>query len=609
MKINKFTLNKIITVVCAALVAFTTIIYTAIPASAESWTDWASAPAAAQQLAQAYYEAWKTNDDKSVADYFSDWTDIPISWLKASTAFSSGYILNPVDDIIYYLDESNLLYKDVSRSGGGGRSRVGSSSDIVLDGETFADICKRLADTYAPQGLLQKVSWRSDARYSGVANSTVLLSFRNDGELFGYTNGVHALPFFYDGEKYYYGRYQFKYYTVSTWNEAETSVTDIGLYMDMTDNILEDAVATEFRVSEYNLIEYPYIDLPCRLFNNNFQPVFYATYANYIAKSNKKAVNIFPLTADGTSITDISNYICNDGSTTLTSTNWGNNLPYSTTLFPSYKLLDTNTADFGYILSDKPIDMSGYVPDDLADHIDPTYTVKFDGDNIYEYTIINEAGDSTTVNEYITNNYTIIEGDTIINEGDTIIDIEFGDFVLEIENAIEAAIENTILGEFLIKIGDTITTSIENTFNFFFVPDQMVIDDKISEIKLEFDKKLPFIDDIKDIFDTLIDDIKQQDIDRATVEMIPIPGQTGQYEMIYHYEYPKWTIDLDWHGQQMELVILDFYQFKDYLPMIRSIIVVFVYIAYVYNLVQYLPTLIGNVAGMANTVNTSIKED
>ncbi|MBQ8195688.1 MAG: hypothetical protein IJZ47_10015, partial [Oscillospiraceae bacterium] len=69
---------------------------------------------------------------------------------------------------------------------------------------------------------------------------------------------------------------------------------------------------------------------------------------------------------------------------------------------------DTYSGDLGYIASASPIPMDNPIPDVEPDKIDPDATVKMTGDTIYDYTITNTTGDTTTFNEYVTNNYTYI---------------------------------------------------------------------------------------------------------------------------------------------------------------------------------------------------------
>ncbi len=607
MKINRIKLNKIITVVCAALVAFTTIIYTAIPASAESWTDWASAPAAAQQLAQAYYEAWSTNEDKSVANYFSDWADIPISWLKASTAVSSGYILSPADDIIYYLDESNLLYKDVTRAGGGGRSRVGSSSDIELDGETFADIVARLNEQYMPYEA-DTITMLTDNRWSDDTlagkNSWYRMSLYTEGYYAGNSNWteIYMQPFYFDGSDYWVSSSQIHLYqevsqddsgnNVITMKHEEYSMFDSfdiegnvtePIYHGTVDVINQSGIAIDFA-------DYRYLDIWMNFneYANQIKLSYYGSYSDYVAKATNQ-YNIAQICYASSIQNDVA--VVRKVSD-LEVGNFDNYVKLETLLANQY-LNSTHAnyvegADIGFFVSNSIIKNGTVI---IPDKIDPNATIAFGGDNVYEYTIINESGDSTTINEYITNNYTIIVGGSGDGEGDTTInnwDISFGDFVLE--------------------IGTTIETSIKNSFNFLFVPDDDFMDDKMGELKTNFEAKLPVFADLPDIFSELFVEMDENgEILRASVEKDNLDyypqGDPVISDDYAEDVYPKWEFTIEFFGKEMTLVMLDLEVFKDVLPHVRLMILVFVYVVYIYNFVHYLPTLIGNLVSMGGTVN------
>ena len=67
--------------------------------------------------------------------------------------------------------------------------------------------------------------------------------------------------------------------------------------------------------------------------------------------------------------------------------------------------------------------------------------------------------------------------------------------------------------------------------------------------------------------------------------------------------YPKWELNVEFFGQKMTLILLDFSTFKEVLPYVRLIIMAFVYVVYIYNFVHYLPSLIGNLISMGGNVS------
>ena len=68
--------------------------------------------------------------------------------------------------------------------------------------------------------------------------------------------------------------------------------------------------------------------------------------------------------------------------------------------------------DWGYILSNKPFELFANQTSIDFDKIPDNYVITINGDTIYDYSVTNpDTGDSTTINNYITNNYVIPEGE------------------------------------------------------------------------------------------------------------------------------------------------------------------------------------------------------
>lgn len=263
--------------------------------------------------------------------------------------------------------------------------------------------------------------------------------------------------------------------------------------------------------------------------------------------------------------------------------------------------------DYGFIISSSPFTLYGNQTSIEYDRIPDDYVITIDGDTIYDYPITDPStGKSTTINNYITNNY-IIGGDDSGggSGGDTtnnVWNIDFPDFITNIITSIETAITNV------------------------FVADVDVINNYNSELQDTFNKKLPFVNDFGDIFKSLFVDIVDNNFvyagdikpsysspgsepdSEGTVETSGSSGSVREESIIY----PKWTIDLSFFGKEMELTILDFSMYAEPLSYVRLIVCVFIYAVYFVNLMKYLPTLIGGVIDMGTevyfTVNPPKKE-
>lgn len=259
-------------------------------------------------------------------------------------------------------------------------------------------------------------------------------------------------------------------------------------------------------------------------------------------------------------------------------------------------IVTANHADYGFYVSDSAINMGDYGID--TSRIPDNYIINY-GDTVYNYTITNPStGKSDTINNYITNNYIISGDDQGSSGGDTINNW------------------NISFGDFLIDIGNTIQTSITAVF----VPSDVVLENYQTKLTDTINLKLPFINDIGTILDSLFVDIRDGNIiyssnvstyaasddgssaDDEDEDDSPPPDLVdGNSDL---YIYPKWKINLSFFGQDMELTILDFSMYADVLFYVRIVVAAFVYIAYFVNIYRYLPVLIGGVGDMTNTVLT-----
>ncbi len=617
MKINAIQLNKIISVVCAVVIALTTFIYSGVSAFATLgtalWSTWDAADEAAQQLAQLYHKTAAAMDNtKAFKQAYPNWYDLPIEWICshvdvasdiAEAGITATYLLTPAGDLYYYIDDlGNLcVYERVGAggearygaSGGGGRPKtVDTSNDTpIFSGDNYADIIRRLNDQYGIKNAKEYISIRTDKRWDySKSQGRGPISFFEEGEYCGQTNWLdcYILPFYFDGSQYWFGLME-RYYSQT----VETDDSGNHIYMDVNVfSVIDDTISYTARIvdTDKNVVDfanYRYMELFCSATSSTFLfGRMYDTYSNYIGKSSGKYTYAHFSSYDTSKLNSLYRVY---SESCLRNSGFDEYKDFATVYAYAYSNNSNyvDGLDVGYFISDEPIEMGLNWTGIDPEKINPDTFITMEGDTIYDNSITNYEGDTTTINEYINNNYNF---DIDINiEGDTIIDIDFGDFLLEITSSIETAISNTI--------------------NFFFVPEQDVIDSGMDKIKLEIENKLPWIYDIADLLDALFYDVVQQDKDHTITFVPDVGGDDFSFSgddgasgnVTYIYPYPKWTINLDWYGHDMTITVLDFEMFADYLPTIKSLILVFIYIVYIRNLIQYLPTLIGNVMQMSSS--------
>lgn len=79
---------------------------------------------------------------------------------------------------------------------------------------------------------------------------------------------------------------------------------------------------------------------------------------------------------------------------------------------PTFSPKTNKNDDWGYILSNKPFELFANQTSIDFDKVPDNYVITINGDTIYDYSVTNpDTGDSTTINNYITNNYVIPEGE------------------------------------------------------------------------------------------------------------------------------------------------------------------------------------------------------
>lgn len=575
-------LNKIICIVCIVVIAATTIFHTltAFADTTEASTE--------TDLWSAFSNFYNTvvNSGYAMGDAFAD---VLTTGYEVVVEEIDGFAQSVVrasdksiaEDFFYYMQDGELWVDDTKMSGGGaGRRRVSDGDDLYMSGETFADICARLADQYAPKADTEFISWRKQG-------GEFLPLYRYGVGLHSGTDTCYYQPFYVDSNgTYYFCNYQFM-----------VKITDTVLSVSGKDYL----TSTEFTaLSRQNIaldiVTYPYINLLAfplkRSGSYNVVAMMMFGYTDY----QDFLDNQYHLTQwSGLPDSEIyGKYYSTDLSTFALARNFY-------TLFDGLTPVDGGIYDVGYYVSADPIDMDGIIQPIPSEQLTGTI-INYTGDNIYDYTIINEAGDTSTINYFITNNYTYentyVAPDSGDSDGNTTInnwDISFGDFI--------------------VNIGTTIETSITNSFNYLFVPSETYFTEVTNEWETDLNNKIPIIAEAPTLFSSLFIDLVEFDSSEEADDAALLAGINQSSTTVLASDngefiaYPKWTININYFGQQMKLTVLDFSTFADLLPAIRSVILVFVYVVYIWHFLQSLPSLIGNVVSAGKLVSAQISKE
>lgn len=571
----------------AVLSFFGTAYSVSLIASAASYTSWDDVGADAIALKNAYVEYVKSFGSGDIGEVIGKGVDIPISWLK--TLSDGALAISPVDDLYYYLSNGVLQYEDnrEHRSGGGGGRRRGEAKEIQPDipAEYVKQVKDYWSDYYKPHENVQQFIWSyqtrgcsSDSPYS-LGSPMVPVYLETNGNWGGKDWDDYYCLLFYtdDSAGTFYSSYYLHFFPTRVDNKPYFNVAAFSLETG------EQIYSRDYTWSDfYHLYGFEFDN---KNSSNSVWIVGYPTYSKYMSEDY----------SSGVASLSIGKMV---GTDYVVSDKYMYNMLRSVSFTPNTNKND----DWGFICSSEPFELFGKQTSIDYDKIPGNYTITINGDNIYNYPITDPTnGKSTTINNYITNNY-IMGGDDSGGSGggdttNNVWNIDFPDFIANI------------------------TTSIETAFTNVFVADVGVINNYNTELQDTFNKKLPFVNDFGDIFKSLFVDIVDDNFVYAgnikpsysppdssspdpggTAESAGTSGTVREEDIIY----PKWTINLNFFGKDMKLTILDFSMYAEPLSYVRLIACVFIYVVYFVNLMKYLPTLIGGVMDMGTGVYSAV---
>lgn len=343
--------------------------------------------------------AWKTITDNSTMteDQFADYWQQCIDELGLADdrlimieeTVRLGFTLEDVINYCYHSDGDGVSVSD--------------TGSVQITGQKFKQLVDYWSDYYKPKDTpTQYVYSLNDGGFTKNITSTSFKTFTpycpvytssggsNTGWGFkGWSDGVYILPFFDDDdlENIYYGKYYFHIYTIKSDDGTITIFMDIICLTDGSTYASRSA-AWDFA---YNTLAFSMTSKPF-LYK-------YTSYFNFLSAATGTDGTWFLNVNDSTPSEMMSGSVASPLSNSLS------DLLFDTSTFDP---INNPSDDWGYILSSEPYDLwlntdidTTKIPDD--------YIVTINGDTVYDYSITNTAGDTTTINNYITNNYTVPE--------------------------------------------------------------------------------------------------------------------------------------------------------------------------------------------------------
>lgn len=380
------------------------------------FSNWEQLPDDYKALGEAYIKFLKSDSLNSI---FKNASEIPLSWYKVMK--DGTPVISPVGNIFYLLDSAGeLLFKD-NTSGNNSAPRRAMNGDIVIGSNTFKDYVDNTANAYFPKNFAGKVSYRNDLAWHNKYDSTTTaygtMEFYTAESGFSAVGGgdeIYLIFFEKLGDSTYYHKYQF-HFTVKkeeVWYTDRDEINYINYrfdieYWDMVDGSADDEPT---KGSYYDM-------------NNKYYHPYFRIYFSSASNVNYKGIKF----CGYDSYSDYLNY----GFTYNSNAFFNQFVGYNADLLSSItmsnvhftKSLSTHDesctyngdCDFGYVASLTPITTTYKID---TSKIPDNYYVNVSGDTIYNYNITNpDTGQKSTVNEYITNNYTYITNPDDNNSG------------------------------------------------------------------------------------------------------------------------------------------------------------------------------------------------
>lgn len=423
---NKF-FARFLSVLLCVCIFFTSITLTSFAVDVSDfnnalviqYSNWSELPEDFKKLGISYANFFTDSD--TFVKLFSNAADIPMSWFKILA--DGTPILNPIANLFYWLDDqgnlfvNNLNNDDGAHKVGGGSGR--HRDDFVVPSETVKDYITEANTLYYPKNTAGKMTYRTDERYQNAVKANISNTGYYSQQAFyeGYDgfvacgggNDMYMLLYYNNGTDRYYSAYQFHFIMTVTENYDQDGVKtyDYTLsvkYWDMLNGSEDSASeATVFENCEYSHFSLSGFSDPSR-----FTLMAYDTYLKYLQFSHMKSYSF--------SAPDARYLVKNDDVlTTVVRDNLYNHFNGTYANHDASCTFDGD-CDLGYIASATPISMKY---DDIdVQKIPDNYYITIGGDTLYDYSITNpETGQSDTINNYITNNYTYVTNNGGDNSG------------------------------------------------------------------------------------------------------------------------------------------------------------------------------------------------
>ena len=289
---------------------------------------------------------------------------------------------------------------------------------VTVPSEVFKDVITS-DTTRTPKNTRNIMSWRNDPRYSEKGDSLTCprltwYSLSQGGFVpLGGGDEIYMIPYYTDGDHMYFGTFQF---------HAVFSISDFVPGGGGDSNLFLEWLAFEPSLEDFNGSKdictdsyYSYFDfsLSDSSAKGRFYVEQYLSLQDFSNRTRKSGV-YFTIPSDV-----FCSLVCADdlGLTLDMSTVGGSHFGKSVAAHDESCDIGSGE-DMGYFCSSTPIELDYHID---TQRIPDNYYITVEGDTVYDYTITNpDTGQSSTVNEYITNNYTYVTNEGGSSSGGTV---------------------------------------------------------------------------------------------------------------------------------------------------------------------------------------------
>lgn len=279
---------------------------------------------------------------------------------------------------------------------------VDEKNNPVVSGSAYKrDVVDYWSEYYKPHENASQYIWsyqstnsKSAYPYTLDSDAPLYMSTNGNWGRKDWDSGVYLMVFYCDDNNTHGYYYSSRYCHVYSKKDAGATTANVVFdFYDVASGQLVDSAKSGWMAANFPFLGLNF-DVSCSTSTEFLRLFKYSTYANYISKSSSEW-GLFP--------TKLGNFIASDYSDSnafLTS------LCRSVSFTPSSNTND----DYGLIMSSEPFELYGSQTKIDYNQIPDNYTITINGDTIYDYDITNpDTGDHGTVNYYITNNYTLPE--------------------------------------------------------------------------------------------------------------------------------------------------------------------------------------------------------